>query len=90
MLLEWILCMLSILSFQFILKPALSTSHKKELHCLSFLFQLALVHFKSGKNCQDFLQCWKTMTKETLFQVHVSNQNVSFHVAEAVKVYGCD
>lgn len=30
------------------------------------------------------------MTEEALFQVNVSNQNASFHVAEAVMVYGCE
>lgn len=28
------------------------------------------------------------MNEEAPFQVHVSNQKASFHVAEAVKVYG--
>lgn len=68
--------MLSILLFQFISKPALLTWHRKGLHCLSFLFPLALVYFKSEKNCQGFLQYWKEdlTTKQALFQVHVSNK----------------
>lgn len=73
--------------FQFILKPALSTSHRKELHCLSFLFQHILVYFKSGKYGQ-FPPVLELMTKEALSQIHVSNQNASFHVAEVVN--GCE